>query len=195
MREQEYKILSSKIRGCRKCDLCNWQPVGGGPVAGDGSIDSSYMIIGEAPGENESVSGLPFVGAAGKMLDTLLDKASLKRDMFYITNIVKCRPTSDRKKNRAPTQGEIDACKIHLWNEMQLVKPKYIFTLGKLPTYLLLSNQLKKSFKLTDVIGKKYTVTYSTAEIVPNLHPSYIMQYGKKWIQPAADIFGKTING
>ncbi len=133
------------------------------------------MIIGEAPGETEDLTGEPFVGRAGKLLDKILESASLKRESVYITNTVKCRPP----KNRPPEPQEIDNCAIYLWMEIQQVKPKLIITLGKTPTQKLLN--LKKSFKLADYIGKEIPKAWPNVEttVLPCLHPSYLLQYGR----------------
>ena len=117
--------LDARIRGCTMCKLSNSRTHA---VPGEGKIDSpEMMIVGEAPGRNEDLKGRPFVGAGGKLLDSLLEKASLGRDEVYITNIVKCRPP----KNRKPEKDEIEICTSrYLERQIQLVRPKLICTLG-----------------------------------------------------------------
>jgi len=86
----EMEKLASLVKNCTKCSLHKTRNK---PVIGDGSVDAKIMFIGEAPGRNEDLQGLPFVGRAGKILDELLDSIDLKRDEVYIANILKCRPT------------------------------------------------------------------------------------------------------
>lgn len=88
---------------CKKCDLCK---VRTNVVSGCGNVKSKIMFIGEAPGKNEDLQGVPFIGQAGSMLDQLLHASNLTRDDIYITNTVKCRPP----KNRNPKQSEITKC-------------------------------------------------------------------------------------
>lgn len=127
--------------------------------------------------------GEPFVGRCGKFLDQMLDEAGLVRDELYITNTVKCRPTkknNNRVINRPPSKDEIEKCKVWLWKELTNLTPSVILTLGKVPTGTLLSGQLKKSFALGKLVGKKHTVDYMTAKIIPLYHPSYLMVHGKQ---------------
>lgn len=185
----ENKVENNSILSCTRCPLHKMLPEGCLPVPGKGT-KSSIFIVGEAPGSNEVDLGEPFVGAAGKMLSLLLEGAGIERSKVYITNVVKCRPTDDGRKNRPPSEKEIETCKRHLWEEIKEQAPSVIFTLGKVPTYTLLNSRLKKSFKMSDVIGKKYRVDWGIVlTIIPNLHPSYIMQYGKDKIKLATDIF------
>jgi DNA polymerase len=163
------------------------------PVSGIGPINSSIMIVGEAPGQDESVIEEPFVGQAGRMLDVLLKDSGINRQKTFICNTVNCRPTNDGKKNRPPSKTEINSCKHWLLKQIDLVKPKLIFTLGKIPTHVLLS--LKPSFKLADYLGQPVKYIQNEVEyiIVPNYHPSYIMQYGKKEVNTAIEIFKKGL--
>lgn len=158
------------------------------PVVGIGPSNASIMIVGEAPGEDESIAEEPFIGQAGMMLNKLLQAAGLNRDELYIANLVNCRPT-EGKRNRPPTKAEITACNGWLIKQILSVRPKVIFTLGKLPTFNLL--KLKTASKLHDYIGKESEWKRDDFEckIIPNLHPSYVMQYGKKEVQLTSDIF------
>lgn len=96
-------------------------------VFGHGNEKASIVFIGEAPGKNEDLQGIPFVGAAGKFLDEMLAKAKLKREDIYITNIVKYRPPN----NRDPEVGEIEACENWLHAELSWIQPAVIVTLGR----------------------------------------------------------------
>ena len=97
------------------------------PVPGDGRADAEIVFIGEAPGKQEDEQGKPFVGAAGKFLNELLESINLKRESIYITNIVKYRPPN----NRDPSPEEKDACREWLLEELNLIKPKLIVFLGR----------------------------------------------------------------
>ncbi len=97
------------------------------PVFGEGSINSRIMFIGEAPGRNEDMIGRPFVGSAGKLLDDILSEVGLAREDIYITNTVKCRPPN----NRTPYKEEIEACLPYLLEEISILSPKIIVTLGR----------------------------------------------------------------
>lgn len=180
--------LRDEISACKRCHLrktCTQ------PVPGYGPLDAKAMIVGEAPGANEDLECQPFIGPAGSQLNEMLKAAGLNRADFYITNVVKCM-CRDGERNRVPTEAEMAFCKQWLWKEIQLVKPTVIFTLGKIPTYTLLNKQLKKNFKLGDILGKHHKVDYTEAIIVPNYHPSFIMQHGRKYVDDAVSVFKKA---
>lgn len=191
----DLKQLHQQIKLCTKCDLCKSMPFS--PVTGTGNPSAKILLVGEAPGEDESLVEEPFVGMAGRMLDRLLKEAGLNRTSIHITNLVKCRPTVG-KKNRPPTKKEIKACTGWIADEIMLIKPKVIFTLGKLPTIHLLN--LKSTMKLHDYVGTLNNFhihdcmgEHINIDVIPNLHPSYIMQYGKKEISLAVDTFKKGL--
>jgi len=114
-KEWSQKIKSPLLKTCNQI------------VVGDGNPNADIIIIGEAPGKKEDESGQPFVGAAGKFLDQMLDNINLKRDNIYITNIVKCRPPN----NRDPLPQEKEEFWPWLLDEINLIKPKLIITLGR----------------------------------------------------------------
>ncbi|NND86920.1 MAG: uracil-DNA glycosylase [Nitrosopumilus sp.] len=119
------KILEIKqnIISCVKCDLCKTRT---NSVPGKGNFQSNVIFVGEAPGRNEDKEGEPFVGVAGKKLSSALEKIGVSRDEVYITNVVKCRPPS----NRVPTKNERDTCQDYLKQEISIIKPKIICILG-----------------------------------------------------------------
>jgi DNA polymerase len=102
-------------------------------VFGAGNADADLMFVGEAPGANEDKQGLPFVGQAGKLLDTLLGEIGLARGEVWICNVLKCRPPG----NRDPLPGEIDACQDYLFRQLELIEPRVVCTLGNFATKLL----------------------------------------------------------
>ena len=117
-------VLDTKIRACELCELAHTRKHA---VPGSGNIDANIMFIGEGPGKHEDENGLPFVGAAGKLLDELLQGIDLRREDVYITNIVKCRPP----QNRDPNPEEIASCNAYLERQIDFINPSVIVTLGR----------------------------------------------------------------
>jgi DNA polymerase len=122
----------SEIRICRRCQL--WRTAKN-PVPGEGSLDTSLMFIGEAPGYWEDSVGRPFMGAAGQLLDKLLASIGLKRDEVYIGNMVKPRPPD----NRDPRRDEVEACTPYLDRQIMILKPSLILTMGRHSTSSIFS--------------------------------------------------------
>ena len=118
------EAIVERVAECRLCELAEQR---GRTVPGSGAADADIMIIGEAPGYNEDKQGLPFVGAAGGVLTDLLAGIGLRREDVYITNMVKCRPPS----NRDPQPAEMSACADYLDEQIALIDPKVIVTLGR----------------------------------------------------------------
>lgn len=116
--------LAQLIKACDRCDLHKTR---GQSVPGDGPQDAEVMFIGEAPGFYEDQQGRPFVGAAGKFLDSLLELAGLNRPEVFITNIVKSRPPN----NRDPLPAELEACRPWLEQQIEIIDPKVVVTLGR----------------------------------------------------------------
>jgi uracil-DNA glycosylase family 4 len=123
-REQDLEAINMKIR---RCDLCPLNIGRTHAVPGDGPLDATIMFIGEAPGFHEDQQGVPFVGAAGRLLNELLEKAELDRDQVYITNVIKCRPPG----NRDPQVDEVTACSPYLDQQIDIINPRVIVTLGR----------------------------------------------------------------
>lgn len=178
------EALWNDIEQCGRCKLvaeCRKHIPDFVPVHGVGEETAPIMLIGEALGETEAMMGTPFIGLAGQQLDYMLEEAGISRkNECYISNVVKCRPSENWRKNRAPTDQEIIACKGWLKNEIRQLKPKVIVCLGKIPTKVLLGRYLKKTFKLGDVMGSWFQVDYTDSPITSIYHPSYLMQHGKK---------------
>jgi DNA polymerase len=118
------EALYDRIRNCTRCPLSRTRTLA---VPGEGPLDAEVMFIGEAPGANEDREGRPFVGAAGKFLEELLAAAGLTREEVYICNVLKCRPPG----NRDPMPGEIEACRDYLDEQIDLIDPLVIVTLGR----------------------------------------------------------------
>ncbi|HEU0050536.1 MAG TPA: uracil-DNA glycosylase [Patescibacteria group bacterium] len=143
------------------------------PVLGEGNLNAKIVFIGEAPGKNEALTGRPFAGMAGRVLDELLASIKLKRQDVYITNLVNDRPPN----NRVPTQKEIAAYERFLHQLLLIIQPKVIVPLGRTPmTYLFDRFDLK-----IDTIGKLHgraietKTPYGTATIIPLYHPAAVL--------------------
>lgn len=126
--------LDNQISKCEKCALCKTRI---NVVPGGGNSNADIMFIGEGPGKNEDEQGIPFVGAAGKMLDKLIGLIGLTREDIYIANVVKCRPPN----NRDPLPEEVDACRPWLDQQIKIIKPKLIVLLGRHSMDRFLPNQ------------------------------------------------------
>ncbi len=128
---KEMEMLSEEIKNCKGCILHRNRE---NTVVGEGNLNAEIMFIGEAPGYYEDKKGRPFVGAAGRVLNSLLSSVGLKREEIYITNLVKCRPP----ENRNPTREEIRSCSRFLNAQIDLIDPEIICTLGNLSTDFIL---------------------------------------------------------
>jgi DNA polymerase len=129
-RREELKVLYAQVRDCTRCPLHQGRT---NAVFGAGNADAELMFIGEAPGASEDRLGLPFVGAAGKLLDKLLAEIGLDRKDVWIGNVLRCRPPD----NRDPQPREIEACQDYLFEQVRLIEPSVICTLGNFSTKLL----------------------------------------------------------
>ncbi len=116
--------VAARVRNCTRCELHRTRTQG---VPGSGNPNAEIMFIGEAPGWHEDRQGLPFVGAAGQFLNEMLESIGLERDDVFITNIVKSRPPG----NRDPLPDEIAACSVYLDEQLDIIKPKVVVTLGR----------------------------------------------------------------
>ena len=130
-RREELKAVWEQARTCTRCQqlASTRQTV----VFGSGNADADLMFVGEAPGANEDKQGLPFVGQAGRLLDTLLEEIGLTRGDVFVANVLKCRPPG----NRDPLPQEIDACQDYLFRQLELIEPRVVCTLGNFSTKLL----------------------------------------------------------
>jgi DNA polymerase len=130
-RREALKALFHEARGCTRCpELAATRHT---VVFGAGNADADLMFVGEAPGRSEDEQGLPFVGQAGRLLDTLLGEIGLSRDAVFVTNVLRCRPPG----NRDPHPVEIEHCQEYLFRTIELVRPVVICTLGNFATKLL----------------------------------------------------------
>ena len=145
-------------RRIRSCTLCRLHRRRKNAVPGEGPLSARVMLVGEAPGRNEDLRGVPFCGAAGRFLDELLKIAGLKREEVYITNVVKCRPP----QNRPPRDDEIEICvKNYLRKQLEIIRPELIVVLGRTAAKALLNEEVTMAVDH----GKERKVRFSSRGI------------------------------
>jgi uracil-DNA glycosylase family 4 len=162
-RREELEQRAGEWVGCTRCALAETRTQ---VVVGSGDPDADLMFVGEAPGFHEDKQGVPFVGQAGRLLETLLGEIGLTRDQVYIANVLKCRPPG----NRDPLPAEIEACQGHLFSQIQLIRPVVICTLGNFATKLLSGSPLG----ITRVRGTPQPHTFGAVnvQLFPIYHPA-----------------------
>jgi DNA polymerase len=149
---------------CPRCDLALSRT---NVVVGDGPAEAKVMLIGEAPGKNEDRQGKPFVGSAGKILDSLLEKGDVDRGKVYITNVVKCRPPG----NRPPKADEIEACSVYLKKQHEVIAPEIVVLLGKTAAEAYLARKVsmgEEHGKPFEHAGRTVVITYHPASVIYN---------------------------
>lgn len=156
--------LSKKIHDCKRCDL--WKSATQA-VPGEGNPNAQVMFIGEGPGFNEDKLGRPFVGQAGKLLDKLLSSVGVSRGEVFIGNVIKHRPP----ENRDPTTTEISACRYWLDQQLEIIKPKVIVTLGR---YSLI--RFLPTSKISQIHGQPVKVKNQV--VIPMYHPAAALRNG-----------------
>lgn len=161
------KEIRTELGECKRCKLSQGRRQ---IVFGDGSARAALMFIGEGPGEEEDLQGLPFVGAAGGLLNNLLSKLGLRREEVYIANVVKCRPPG----NRNPEADETEQCLPFLRKQIEAIKPQVIVTLGRVATEALLETQTP----ITQLRGKWQK--YGKIKVMPTFHPSYLLRFPRE---------------
>jgi uracil-DNA glycosylase len=160
----DWDALVARVAGCERCRLCEKRTQ---TVFGVGDRHADWMLIGEAPGENEDRQGEPFVGQAGKLLDNMLRSLSLARgENVYIANVLKCRPPG----NRNPEPDEVARCAPYLQRQVALVKPKLIVALGRFAAQSL----LKTDASISSLRGRVHT--YEGVPVIVTYHPAYLLR-------------------
>jgi DNA polymerase len=161
--------LQDLARSLHNCQRCKLAKLGRTQVVfGVGNPHASIMFVGEAPGFHEDQQGEPFVGAAGKLLNDLLQSANLSRDQIYIANVIKCRPPN----NRDPEPDEVETCKPFLMQQIELIRPKLVCTLGNWATQTL----LERKVGITKVKAQAFYM--KNFVIFPLLHPAAALHQG-----------------
>jgi uracil-DNA glycosylase family 4 len=160
---EELRAYGEATAGCTRCALADGRTQ---VVFGSGSASADLMFVGEAPGFHEDRQGVPFVGAAGKLLEQLLAGIGLRREDVYIANVLKCRPPG----NRDPLPEEIEACEPHLFRQLELIRPQVVATLGNFATRLLSGRPLG----ITRVHGQEQETTIGGRRVLlyPLFHPA-----------------------
>lgn len=167
---ETWEELENSILNCNKCKLCSGRK---NIVFGCGNKEANIMLIGEGPGADEDMQGIPFVGKAGILMNKAFEGLGFNRDNLYIANIVKCRPP----QNRVPEDDEAEACLNYLRNQVLLVKPQIIVLLG--------------STALKNILGKEYGITASRGKWIekkgilymPTWHPAALLRDETKKIE------------
>jgi len=170
--ESELAALERQVAACTGCRLHQGRT---NAVFACGNPHAELMFIGEAPGQEEDIQGIPFVGPAGKLLDRMIFAMGLERDEVYIANILKCRPP----KNRNPRPDEIEACFPFLKRQIELVAPRIICTLGRPAANTL----LRTSASMGSLRGRWHR--FEGIPLMPTYHPAYLLrspgQKRKSW--------------
>lgn len=157
------RVIAEEVAVCRKCRL--WEKRIN-TVPGDGAPNAKLVFVGEAPGQQEDLQGIPFVGRAGKLLEKLLLDIGLKREQVFICNVVKCRPP----ENRDPLPDEISACEPFLLKQLEIIKPAVICALGRHAAQTLLQD----STGINRLRGRFYN--YHGIPLLPTLHPAAVLR-------------------
>ena len=172
--------LQEQMSACGSCDLCKTRNK---VVFGSGSHEPLILIVGEAPGEEEDLEGIPFIGKAGQKLDSILGFVGVQRQEIYITNTVLCRPPN----NRTPRKEEMDACKWRLDLQIKLLRPKLILLLGRTALEQFRGEPIKGALNqfFFDKLPSKdgwlnYTVDGHASKVLVTYHPSYHLRSPEK---------------
>ena len=156
--------VRTEIGDCTRCKL---HTLGRRQIVfGVGNANADLMFIGEAPGADEDIQGIPFVGRAGQLLTKIIEAIGLQRDEVYIANVIKCRPPG----NRNPEQDEVDTCEPFLFQQIDVIKPKVVVALGNFAARAL----LRTLDPISRLRGRVFE--YRGATLVPTFHPAYLLR-------------------
>lgn len=175
--DDSWELLKDDCLKCRRCGLAERRH---NVVIGDGNEHARIMFVGEGPGEQEDLQGIPFVGPAGKLLDDMLEMIDLDRTKVYIANIVKCRPP----RNRDPIFTEQDQCMGYLERQIALVNPEIIVCLGRIAAM----NLIRDNFRITREHGMWYQVRGRSCMAI--YHPSALLRDLSKRPETFEDLRG-----
>ena len=157
-------IVRAEIGDCVRCKL---HALGRRQIVfGVGNPDAVLMFVGEAPGADEDIQGIPFVGRAGQLLTKIIEAINLSRNDVYIANVIKCRPPG----NRNPEQDEVDTCEPFLFQQIDVIKPKVIVALGTFAARAL----LRTLDPISRLRGRVYD--YRGAKLIPTFHPAFLLR-------------------
>ena len=161
----DWEALEKRVATCTLCELHEKRTQS---VLGVGNRNADWLIIGEAPGEQEDIQGEPFVGRAGLLLNNMLKAMGLEREQVYIANVVKCRPPG----NRDPHVVEITACHDYLQRQIDLIQPKIILVSGRVAAQALLQTDVP----VGRLRGKIHQYPGSAVPLVVTYHPAYLLR-------------------
>ena len=185
--------LRNKVAACQACRLSDSRT---NTVFGAGSEKADLMFIGEGPGAEEDLQGLPFVGRAGKLLSSMIFALGLEREDVFISNVVKCRPPN----NRDPQPQEAKACSQYLKRQIELISPKIIVALGRVSAQLLLDTELP----LARLRGTVHKYHDTDVDLIVTYHPAYLLrkptEKAKSWddlwqVKQIVSSDGNQLNG
>lgn len=159
--------LKKEMENCRACRLCEKRTQ---TVFGRGSEKAKILFVGEAPGQNEDLQGLPFVGAAGQLLDRYIEFIGLEKEDYYIANVIKCRPEG----NRDPLPEEEEACMPYLRRQVQILRPQILICLGRIAAKRIIS----PDFRITRDHGKWFSA--GGIKMMATFHPSALLRDPRK---------------
>jgi len=161
----DWEPLQQLISECGGCDLHAGRTQ---TVFGTGNQDANWLIIGEAPGQQEDIQGEPFVGRAGQLLDNMLLAVGQPREKVYIANVVKCRPPG----NRDPKDEETSACQSYLKRQVELIKPKLVLVVGRIAAQSLLAT----TTPVGKLRGQVYEFPETRIPMIITYHPAYLLR-------------------
>ena len=164
VRVETLEMVRADIGDCTRCKL---HRLGRSQIVfGVGHPNAELMFVGEAPGHDEDVQGIPFVGRAGQLLTKIIEAIELTRDQVYIANVIKCRPP----ENRNPEPDEVDTCEPFLFRQVQVIKPKVIVALGTFAARTL----LRTTEPISKLRGRFYK--YGDAALIATFHPAFLLR-------------------
>ena len=158
------ELWNNSVAGCTACKLATMGRTN--IVFGEGNPSADLMFVGEGPGRDEDIQGKPFVGRAGQKLNDIIKAMGMTRDDIYIANIVKCRPP----ENRNPEPDEISTCINYLNQQIEIIKPKVICSLGAISAHTL----LKSKTPISKLRGHFHD--YNGTPLMPTFHPAYLLR-------------------
>jgi len=174
-KRERHDAIARRVCGCTGCALHRSRK---NTVPGEGNLNARLMLIGEGPGAQEDEQGRPFVGKAGALLELMLDSIGLTRDAVYIANVVKCRPPN----NRVPGEDEAAACLPYLWEQIELIDPKFLLLLGSTALRFVLDPKLR----ITASRGKWFVL--SGRPVIATFHPAALLRDPSKKVDVFKDL-------
>lgn len=162
--EETLELVREDLGACTRCKL---HRLGRAQIVyGAGNPRAELMFIGEAPGHDEDIQGIPFVGRAGQLLTKIIEAIDLAREDVYIANVIKCRPP----ENRNPEPDEVGSCEPFLFRQVQVIRPRVIVALGTFAAQTL----LRTNDPISRLRGKVFQ--YGDARLIPTFHPAYLLR-------------------